>query len=201
MNDTKPFWRSLAEHENPSGPSETPEFEAPLDPPTLPERRRFLKLTGASVALASASACHFKEDKLLPFVQQPEGVVPGVPRYFMTAMDLRGAAVGLKVKSFDGRPIKIDGNPAHPDSLGATTAQHQATLLELYDPDRSRGFARLADGAATAASETDFRTFALDHFKALRTQNGRGLSVISGSSSSPTLADMRVRWQARLPEA
>jgi Fe-S-cluster-containing dehydrogenase component len=200
MNDTKPFWRSLAEHEDPSGPSETPEFDAPLDPPTTVERRQFIQLTGASLALASASACRFKEDKLLPFVQQPEGVVPGVPRYFMTAMDLRGAGVGLKVKSFDGRPIKIDGNPAHPDSLGATTAQHQAALLELYDPDRSTGFAKLADGHDEAASETDFREFALDHFKALRQQNGRGLSVISGASSSPSLADMRARWQALFPE-
>src|SRR5689334_22720618 len=137
MNDDKPLWRSLAEYENPSGPSETPEFETPLDPPTSPERRRFLQLTGASMALATAAGCRFKEDKLLPFVQQPEGVLPGVPRFFMTAMDLKGAGVGLRVKSYDGRPIKIDGNPAHPDSLGATTAQHQAAVLELYDPDRS----------------------------------------------------------------
>ncbi len=199
MKDDKPFWRSLAEHENPLGPGETPEFEAPLEPPTSPERRRFIQLTGATVALASA--CRFEEDKLLPFTQQPEGVLPGVPRYFMTAMDSKGGGVGLKVKSFDGRPIKVDGNPSHPDSLGASTPQHQASLLELYDPDRSVGFAKLAGGEATAISETDFRVFALDHFKALRAQNGRGLAVLSGASSSPSLADMRVRWQARFPEA
>ena len=69
MNDDKPFWRSLAEYENPAGPSETPEFDAPLDPPTSPERRRFLQLTGASVALASASACRFEEDKLIALLQ------------------------------------------------------------------------------------------------------------------------------------
>jgi molybdopterin-containing oxidoreductase family iron-sulfur binding subunit len=200
MKDETPFWRSLAEYNDPSGPSETPEFEAPLDPPTSPERRRFLQLTGASVALASASACRFKEDKLLPMSQQPEGVVPGVARYFMTAMELRGAGVGLKVKSFDGRPIKVDGNPAHPDSLGATAAVHQASLLELYDPDRSRGFAKFAGGAAAPASETDFRVFALDHFKALTADRGRGLAVLSGSSSSSTRAELRARWQARFPE-
>src|SRR5690606_18910872 len=123
------------------------------------------------------SACRFEEDKLLPFTRQPEGVIPGVPRYFMTAMDLKGAGVGLKVKSFDGRPIKIDGNPAHPDSLGATSPQHQAVLLELYDPDRSTGFAKASGGALEAASETEFRVFSLDHFKALRGSRGRGLSV------------------------
>ncbi|HTV18164.1 MAG TPA: Fe-S-cluster-containing hydrogenase [Polyangiaceae bacterium] len=201
MNDDKPFWRSLAEYENPAGPSETPEFEAPLDPPTSTERRRFLQLTGASMALASASACRFKEDKLLPFVQQPEGVVPGVPRYFMTAMDFKGAGVGLKVKSFDGRPIKIDGNPAHPDSFGATTAQHQATLLDLYDPDRSQAFAKGdGKGSLTDVSETDFRVFALEHFKALRSAQGRGLAVLVGESSSQSVADMRARWQARYPQ-
>ena len=201
MNDETRFWRSLAEYDNPSGPSETPEFEAPLDPPTMPERRRFLQLTGASMALASASACRFKEDKLLPFTQQPEGVVPGIPRYFMTAMDLRGAAVGLKVKSYDGRPIKVDGNPAHPDSLGASSSQHQAAILELYDPDRSRGFAKLDGGELVDSSETDFRVFALEHFRALREQGGRGLCVIAGTSSSPTLADMRARFATRYPEA
>jgi molybdopterin-containing oxidoreductase family iron-sulfur binding subunit len=199
MNDDKRFWRSLAEFENPAGPSETPEFNTPLDPPTTAERRTFLKLTGATVALASATACRYPEDKLLPFTQQPEGVIPGVPRYFMTAMELRGAAVGLKVKSFDGRPIKIDGNPSHPDSLGATSAQHQAALLELYDPDRSRAFAK--GNAQSESNEIEFRTFALDHFKALRAQQGRGLVVLSGWSSSPSAADMRTRWQARFPEA
>src|SRR5688572_12160647 len=139
MNDNQSFWRSLSEYEG-NFPEETPEFDAPLDPPTSEDRRRFLQLSGASLALAGTAACRFKEDKLLPHTQQPEGVIPGVPQYFMTAMDLAGAAVGLKVKSYDGRPIKVDGNPNHPDSLGATGARHQAAVLELYDPDRSRSF-------------------------------------------------------------
>ena len=146
MNDQPRFWRSLAEHDGTSEPGPAPEFEAPSDPPTSQERRRFLQVTGASMALASASACRWKEDKILPHTQQPEGVVPGIPRFFMTAMELRGGAVGLKVKSYDGRPIKVDGNPQHPDSLGATGPQHQASILELYDPDRSKGFARTVNG-------------------------------------------------------
>jgi molybdopterin-containing oxidoreductase family iron-sulfur binding subunit len=128
-------------------------------------------------------------------------VVPGVPRYFMTAMELGGAGVGLRVKSYDGRPIKIDGNPAHPDSLGASDARHQAAVLGLYDPDRSRGFSTLAEGGRKPASEAEFRGFAREHFNALQAQKGRGLAVLAGESSSPSVADMKARWQAHFPEA
>jgi molybdopterin-containing oxidoreductase family iron-sulfur binding subunit len=203
MNDQERYWRSLTEHATaPERDEARPEFEDPLEPPSKEERRHFLKLTAASVALAgSASACRWHEDQLLPHVQQPEGVVPGVPRFFMTAMELGGAAVGLRVKSYDGRPIKIDGNAAHPDSLGATNARHQAAVLGLYDPDRSRSFSNLAEGQRKAASEVEFRVFAREHFSALQAQRGRGLAVLSGSSSSPSVADMKARWQARFPDA
>ena len=200
MNDDHRLWRSLAEYDDPPGPQQSPEFEAPLDPPTSEERRRFLQLTGASMALASASACRWQEDKILPHTQQPEGVIPGVPRFFMTAMELGGAAVGLKVKSYDGRPVKVDGNPSHPDSLGATGPQHQASVLELYDPDRSTGYVRLHEGQPSSATEVDFLVFSSEHFRSLHAGQGRGLSVLSGSSSSPSVADMKVRWQARFPE-
>ncbi len=200
MNDDHRFWRSLAEYDAPPGPQQSPEFEAPLDPPTSQERRSFLQLTGASMALASASACRWQEDKILPHTQQPEGVIPGVPRFFMTAMELGGAAVGLKVKSYDGRPVKVDGNPSHPDSLGATGPQHQASVLELYDPDRSTGYMRLREGQPSSATEVEFLIFSSEHFRTLHAGQGRGLSVLSGSSSSPSVADMKVRWQARFPE-
>jgi molybdopterin-containing oxidoreductase family iron-sulfur binding subunit len=202
MNDEKRYWRSLAEHAtSPREDEARPEFEVPLEPPSQEERRHFLKLTAASVALAGAAGCRWQEDHLLPHTQQPEGVVPGIPRYFMTAMELGGAGVGLRVKSYDGRPIKVDGNPAHPDSLGASDARHQAAVLGLYDPDRSRGFSSLAEGRHKPASETEFRVFAREHFGALQAQRGRGLAVLAGESSSPSIADMRARWQARFPEA
>src|SRR5262245_17348078 len=192
MNDEPRYWRSLAEHATaPEQGDERPEFEAPLDPPSNEERRHFLKLTAASVALASSSACRWHEDQLLPHTQQPEGVIPGVPRFFMTAMDVGGAAVGLRVKSYDGRPIKIDGNASHPDSLGASNARHQAAVLGLYDPDRSSSFVRLGEGARTPVSEVEFRVFAREHFAALQAKQGRGLYVLSGASSSASVADMK----------
>jgi len=202
MNDEERYWRSLDEHATPPQHDEIrPEFEDPLEPPSNEERRHFLKLTAASVALAGSSACRWQEDHLLPHTQQPEGVVPGVPRFFMTAMELGGAAVGLRVKSYDGRPIKIDGNSSHPDSLGATGARHQAAVLDLYDPDRSRGFASFAEGRRTDLSEVEFRVFAREQFSALSAKRGQGLAVLSGASSSLSVADMKARWQARFPEA
>jgi MoCo/4Fe-4S cofactor protein with predicted Tat translocation signal len=201
MNDEPRYWRSLAEHATaPEQSGERPEFETPLDPPSNEERRDFLKLTAASVALAGSSACRWHEDQLLPHTQQPEGVVPGVPRFFMTAMDVGGAAVGLRVKSYDGRPIKIDGNASHPDSLGASNARHQAAVLGLYDPDRSSSFVHVAN-KREKASEVEFRVFAREHVAALQAKQGRGLHVLSGASSSPSVADMKARWQARFPEA
>ncbi len=201
MNDDSRYWRSLSERANPDDQAPTPEFEVPLEPPTSEERRRFLQITGASIALAGTSACRWQEDKLLPHVQQPEGTMPGVPRYFMTAMELGGAAVGLRVKSYDGRPIKVDGNPSHPDSLGATNAQHQASVLGLYDPDRSTSFARITGGAVQRATEVEFRVFAREHFRGLVERRGQGLAVLSGATSSPSVSDMKRRWQSRFPEA
>jgi len=202
MNEDQRYWRSLTELATPSDEREAgPEFETPLDAPSQEERRHFLKLGAASIALASTTACRWHEDHLLPHTQQPEGVVPGVPRYFTTAMELGGAALGLRVKSYDGRPIKIDGNPNHPDSLGATGARHQAAVLGLYDPDRSSSFVHIAGGARSKVTETDFRVFSRPHFAALKAKQGRGLYVLSGSSSSPSVADMKARWHAYYPEA
>ncbi|MET0413279.1 MAG: Fe-S-cluster-containing hydrogenase [Polyangiaceae bacterium] len=201
MNNEHGFWRSLAEYHDTGYAASSSEFDEPLDPPTSEERRRFLQLMSASIALAGTAGCRWKEDKLLPGVQQQEGVVPGVPRYFMTAMELGGAAVGLKVKSFDGRPIKVDGNPQHPDSLGATSRLHQASVLELYDPDRSTAVARRVGGELAASTEIEFRMFAKDHFMGLAAQKGRGLRVLSGASSSLSVADVKARFLTVFPEA
>ena len=93
---------------------------------------------GASFALAGVAGCEAKKQELLPFAHRPEGRVPGKPQRYATAMDLSGHAIGLLVTCVDGRPIKIEGNPLHPQSLGASHALAQASLLSLYDPDRSQ---------------------------------------------------------------
>jgi molybdopterin-containing oxidoreductase family iron-sulfur binding subunit len=166
--------------------------------PSAPERRRFMQLMSASLAFGAAG-CRWKEDKLMPLVQNPEGSAPGIPSYYNTSMELYGHAVGLRVKSYEGRPIKIEGNPDHQDSLGAANAFHQASILELYDPDRSRTPMQNVAGKSTPATLDDFNAFARKHFGELITQRGEGLRILASRSSSPSVKDMRGRLGALFP--
>src|SRR6266566_7541541 len=104
-----------------------------------PGRRKFLKLMGASLALAGLTACTRQPtETIMPYVRAPEEIIPGKPLFFATAAPLSGVATGILVESHMGRPTKIEGNPRHPASLGATDALTQASVLALYDPDRSQ---------------------------------------------------------------
>src|SRR5829696_9913004 len=109
-------------------------------------RRNFLKLMSASMALAGVNACTTQPDELIvPYVRQPEEEIPGRPLFFATAMTLGGVATGLIVESHEGRPTKVEGNPDHPGSLGATDLYAQASVLTLYDPDRSQSIFHLGE--------------------------------------------------------
>src|SRR5437868_8763054 len=102
-------------------------------------RREFLRLASASLALAGLGACTKQPiEKIVPYVKQPEGMVPGKPLHFATATTFNGYGQGIIVTSREGRPIKIEGNTDHPASLGATSIWAQADLLDLYDPDRAQ---------------------------------------------------------------
>ena len=106
-------------------------------------RRRFLTLMGAPSRWPGASACTVQpKEMIVPYVRQPEELVPGNPLFYATAMSVGGIATGLLVESHLGRPTKIEGNPQHPASLGATDAAMQASVLTLYDPDRSQTVTR-----------------------------------------------------------
>ena len=143
------YWRSL------EAVAETPEFKEYLHrefPQNASEwldpvgRRGFLKLMGASLALAGVTACTRQpEETIVPYVRQPEELVPGKPLFFATAMPFAGSGVGLLVESHEGRPTKIEGNPDHPSSLGATDLFAQAAILGLYDPDRSQTITHLGE--------------------------------------------------------
>ena len=136
------MWRSLDEL------AETPEFESWLQrefPQGASEwtnelhRRDFLRLMGASVALAGLGACTKQPiEKIVPYVDRPEEVIPGKPLYFATATTFAGYGQGIVVTSNEGRPTKIEGNREHPASLGATSIWAQADVLDLYDPDRAK---------------------------------------------------------------
>src|SRR6187397_1202427 len=102
-------------------------------------RRGFLKLMGASMALAGATACTRQPDELIvPYVRQPEDVIPGKPLFYATTMTLGGIGTGLLAESNMGRPTKLEGNPDHPSSIGATDLFGQGTILTMYDPDRTQ---------------------------------------------------------------
>lgn len=201
---SKAYWRSLDEL------AESPEFrekvahefpllaEALQDPRT---RRDFLRLAGASLGLLGLASCRWPKETILPFAGRPESRVPGVPQYFATAMSLFGNALGLVVTSYDGRPIKVEGNPLHPESLGATHLWAQASVLELYDPDRSRAVVERQAGQRVVSTWDNFRSAFASSMAQLQAQGGRGLWVLADGTPSPTRERLRQRFFARFPQA
>jgi molybdopterin-containing oxidoreductase family iron-sulfur binding subunit len=195
------YWRSLEEM---AATEEFREFltrEFPhqasewIDPVS---RRRFLQLMGASLALAGLSSCtSAPSEKIMPYVRAPEEVIPGQPLRYATAMPLSGSALGVLAESHMGRPTKIEGNPQHPASLGATHAFAQASVLTLYDPDRSQAITY----AGRVASWGTFLGAITDAMGEQRRQDGRGLRILTETVSSPTLADQLQTLLDRLPAA
>ncbi len=197
----KPYWRSLEEL------AETPEFEAYLHaefPEQAPQlldavaRRTFLKLMGASLALAGVSACTRQPtEKVFPYVQAPELIVAGEPLYFATAMPLGGIATGVLVESHMGRPTKVEGNPEHPASRGATDLFCQASVLGLYDPDRSQVIRQVGDVQTWA----NFTGALAQLMLAQKSKDGAGLRLLSGAVTSPTLAAQIRQLLSQYPQA
>src|SRR6266571_342322 len=137
----KEYWRSLEELSRSDDFDEFFAQEFPQQALALEkgvDRRDFVKLMGASLALAGLAACNRPAEKIVPYVTQPENLIPGRPLFFASTMPLGGIGTGVLVESHMGRPTKIEGNPDHPSSLGATDAFMQASILGLYDPLRSQ---------------------------------------------------------------
>lgn len=152
------------------------------EPPPGVDRRSFVKLMGASMAMAGLAACRRPEEKILPYAHAPEDLIPGRPEHYATSVAWAGTAVGLLVESHEGRPTKIEGNPQHPDSLGATNAFHQALVLDLYDPDRSN--APQTAGKPTSWADADAALAALA--TEARGNAGENLAIIVQDHRSPT---------------
>jgi len=195
------YWRSLEEL------AETEEFkgyikrEFPENADTWTDpvgRRRFLQLMGASLAFAGLSACTRQpEERLVPFVRAPEDLVPGRPQFYASAMPLCGYGHGILVESHDGRPTKIEGNPRHPASLGATSLYTQASILDLYDPDRAQV---VTNGGRVRTWEV-FVASLTTQMERFHLNEGRGLSILSGTVTSPTLGSQLEHLLEQLPEA
>src|SRR6266568_1843397 len=163
-----------------------------------PGRRKFLKLMGASLALAGLSACTRQpNENIMPYVRAPEGIVPGKPLFFATAMPLSGVATGLLVESHMGRPTKIEGNPGHPASLGASDALCQASVLSLYDPDRSQTLTHFGEISSWSAFLGEFRQVAADQ----KAKKGAGLRILTETVTSLSMAAQLQALLKDFPEA
>jgi molybdopterin-containing oxidoreductase family iron-sulfur binding subunit len=197
----KQYWRTLEEladdpHFTDLVHREFPRHASEWDDAV--DRRDFLKLMGASLALAGLAGCGLPDQThIVPYVKQPDGVVLGRPNFFATAMPFGADAVGVLVESHEGRPTKIEGNPDHPSSLGSTSAIVQASILSLYDPDR----------AQTTLYTGEIRSWSafLDAAPAMTTNvkatNGAGFRILTGTVTSPTLAWQIRKLLAQYPQA
>jgi MoCo/4Fe-4S cofactor protein with predicted Tat translocation signal len=197
----KEYWRGLDELADSEDfqrylHAEFPGPAAFLDTPV--SRRGFLRVMGASLALAGLNACTRQPtEKIYPYVKQPEEIVPGEPLFYATAFVLDGYATGVLVESHLGRPTKIEGNPEHPTSCGATDVLAQASVLELYDPDRAQVISRVGEirpwSAFVEAMGAELERYDGD--------GGKGLRLLTETVTSPTLASQIRALLAKYPRA
>jgi molybdopterin-containing oxidoreductase family iron-sulfur binding subunit len=197
----KEYWRSVDEFIDAPEFGEFVKREYPVhseDWDNAVSRRTFVKLMGGTLALAGLSGCVIQPaEKIVPYVRAEQDQLPGKPLYFATAMSIGGVATGLLAKSFDGRPIKLEGNPIHPGSLGATDAMAQASLLEMYDPDRSqevsfRGSPKTWEG---------FMSTLRASIEENRADGGAGIRFLTETVTSPTLLAQFRQISTELPNS
>jgi molybdopterin-containing oxidoreductase family iron-sulfur binding subunit len=194
------YWRNLEEL------ADSPEFaaivarELPRFRDIAPafDRRRFLQLMAAAMSLGGLSACGPESNRrqLLPYVEQPQGIIPGRDRYYATATTLGGYATGVLVAHQMGRPIKIEGNPDHPASLGAASAIMQASILSLYDPRRAQSIV----GRGQIDSWQRFVNVMFERRRQLLDRRGAGLRLLTGHVTSPSLAAQIADLRRQFPE-
>ncbi len=205
------YWRSIEQLEN------SPEFlefmhrEFPVAASEYPQgisRRRWMQLMGASFALASVAGCRWETERIAPFANRPEGYIPGKPLHYATTIEWAGAPRHLLVTNYDGRPIKLEGNPEHPGSLGATDGLTQAATLTLYDPDRSQGVvkrkppqSKLAESNVEQSTWAAFDEYAAQLMARYRQNNGEGFAVLMEPSSSLSREALLGRLAEALPAA
>ncbi|HVB59501.1 MAG TPA: TAT-variant-translocated molybdopterin oxidoreductase [Candidatus Acidoferrales bacterium] len=187
LSDTKEF-RIFLENEFPANAEKDSEGI---------DRRDVLKLMAASAAMAGLSACtKLPTEKIVPYVRPPEEIIPGRPLFYATSMPLAGEARGVLVESHMGRPTKIEGNAEHPGSQGGTDVFMQASILNLYDPDRLRTVLNedlLSNWSDFASAMGNVRVQSLGH--------GVGMRILTGTVTSPTLASQINKLLSQFPQA
>ncbi len=188
------FWRSFSELKDEESLQQMARNEFMPDAakaPTTGSRRTFVQLMGASMALAGLAGCRKPYEKILPYARKPEEFIEGISMNYATAMPFRGSVLGVVVESREGRPVKVEGNPDHPMSLGSSGVFEQASILNLYDPDRSQHVLEMGG----VASWESF-VAALN-----RIPQSAKVAILAAETSSPTLLGLRAKVQARYPQA
>ena len=180
------YWRSIDEYTGTSAFDAEVETELPENVTEIPEssRRRFLALMAGSLTLAGLTGCTRQPTEvIMPYVVPPENALPGRPKFYATAVPVDGAAEGVIVESHLGRPTKVEGNPAHPASLGASSVLAQASLMDLYDPDRSQ---QTTESGAPATWD-GFRIALNSAADRARNGAGSGFRILTRTVTSPVL--------------
>ncbi len=183
-----PEYRTFLEREFPEGASELRDY---------PSRRKFLTLMGASLAFAGLAGCRRPVEKVIPYVTQPEEIIPGKPQFYATTMPFGSSSFGLVVESHEGRPTKIEGNPLHPSTKGSSNSLIQSSILSLYDPDR----AKTPRQGESEKSWQDFLNFWKNHSETFASNGGQNLAVISEEFSSPTLDRLAEEFKSSYPNS
>ena len=196
------MWRSLGEQRGDASFEVRLRERHPQQTKTVfdpPQRRDFLKIMGASLALAGVSASCTKQpqEKIVPWAKSPEQLIPGKPLFFATSMPWYAGSIGLLVESHMGRPTKAEGNADHPASLGATDVWSQAAVLGLYDPDRSQGIAYRGRSATWGSFLDEVRST----LATLNAKQGAGVRLLTQSVVSPTLQAQIQEFLVKYPKA
>jgi MoCo/4Fe-4S cofactor protein with predicted Tat translocation signal len=196
------YWRSLDELvETPAFQDQVArEFPEGADNLSGVDRRHFFKLMAASFALGGvglATGCRRPESNILPYGKSVEGVIPGMPRYFATSFPLRGSALPLLAETHQGRPTKLEGNPSYQPYGGSSSLVAQATVLDLYDPDRATTHTKNGAAIPTNVVRDDLAAI----HAAAKSQDGAGLAILAETSSSPSRARLVESLKQKLPQA
>lgn len=214
------YWRSLDELENSSEFQEFVEREFPQAASEVPagtSRRRWLQIMGASIAFAGVSGCRWQDEKITPFVERPDGRIPGVPQKYATSLTRSGYAIPILATMYDGRPTKLDANPDHPGGATGTDSFTQASILNLYDPDRvarteegdllTRTYDPADEAVLRVGKKGSRKAATWDEFakassaKLKKVSLGASVRVLSEAVASPSLARARDEFLLKFPEA
>lgn len=177
------------------------EFAEGMTEITSMDRRSMLKVMGATIAISGIGvSCRRPEEHILPYVHQPEDQTQGLPNYFATALPTPYGAQGILVESHEGRPTKVEGNPSHPDSLGKASFLSQASVLEIYDPDRSRYCVKNEAGVRLPKEWLEFDEEFGGIVANLKKRGGQGLAIVSDADLSPTFLRLKDAVKSALPQ-